>query len=71
MKNTLGTILLVIGIGIVIYGFMRKDDSQAEIGIGNAEIQVGKSDSAFSGYFIIGGIMALAGVVIMATGKRS
>ena len=71
MKNTLGTILLVIGIGIVIYGFVRKDDSQAEIGIGNAEIQVGKSDSAFSGYFIIGGIMALAGVVIMATGKRS
>ena len=71
MKNTLGTILLVVGIGILIYGFVRKDDSQAEIGIGNTEIQVGKSDSAFSGYFIIGGILALAGVVIMATGKRS
>ncbi len=70
MKNTIATILLVLGLGIVIYGLVQKDDSQAEIGIGDAELQVGKSDSAFSGYFIIGGIMAVAGIVIMATGRK-
>ncbi len=71
MKNTIATILLILGIGIVIYGLVQKDDSQASIGIGDAELQVGKSDSAFSGYFIVGGIMALAGLVIMVSGKRS
>ena len=71
MKNTIATILLILGIGIVIYGLVRKDDQQASIGIGDAELQLGKSDSAFSGYFIIGGVMAVAGLVILATGRRS
>jgi hypothetical protein len=71
MKNTIATILLVLGIGTVIYGLVRKDEQQASIGIGDAEIQVGKADSAFSGYFIIGGIMAVAGIVIMVAGKKS
>lgn len=71
MKNTIATILLALGIGVVIYGLVRKDDQQASIGIGDAELEVGKSDSAFSSYFIIGGIMAVAGIVIMATGRKS
>jgi hypothetical protein len=71
MKNTVAIILLVLGIGIILYGFIRKDDQQASIGIGNAEIQVGKSDSAFSGYFIVGGLMAVAGVVMMAAGRKA
>jgi hypothetical protein len=71
MKNTLAIVLLVLGLGIIIYGLVRKDEQQASIGIGNTELQVGKSDSAFSGYWIIGGLLAVAGVVMMATGRKA
>jgi hypothetical protein len=70
MKNTIAIIFLVLGLGIIILGLVRKDDQQAAIGIGDAEIQIGKSDSAFNSYWIFGGILAAAGLVIMVTGKK-
>ena len=71
MKNTIAILLLVVGLGLVIYGVVSKEDQQADINIAGAELEVGKSDSAFSGYFIFGGLMAVAGVIMMAAGKRS
>lgn len=71
MKNTIAIILLVLGLGLVIYGLASKEDQQADINIAGAELEVGKSDRAFSGYFIVGGLMAVAGVIMMAAGKRS
>ncbi len=70
MKNTIGIILLVLGLGLVIYGLAQKDDQQASIGIGDAELQVGKSDSAFNGYWIFGGVAVVAGIALMAAGKK-
>ena len=71
MNKFLPTALLIIGLAIVGYGLMKKDDGQASLDLGATEIQIGKSDSAFNGYFIIGGILAVAGLVMMVAGKKS
>lgn len=70
MNKALPTILLVLGLVIVGYGLMKKDDGQAEIDLGKTEITLGKSDSAFNGYFILGGVLAAAGLVMMLAKKR-
>ena len=71
MRKALPTILLVVGLAIIGYGLIQKDEKQASIELGDAEIQLGKKDSFFSPYFIIGGIVAAAGLVIMLTGRKS
>lgn len=71
MRNALPAILLVVGLAIIGYGLVQKDDQQTSIGIGDAEIQLGKKNSFFSPYFIIGGIVAAAGFVIMLTGRKA
>ena len=70
MRRTLGIVLLVAGLVLVALGFSRKDESQATIDLGKTEIDIGKSDSAFSGYFIFGGVLALAGVIALAAGRK-
>jgi len=70
MNKSLHTILLVFGLVIVGYGLMKKDDGQAEIDLGKTEITLGKSDSAFNGYFILGGVLAAAGLVMLLAKKR-
>ena len=71
MRKALPIILLIAGLAIIGYGLVQKDDQQASIELGDAEIQLGKKDSAFSPYFIIGGIAAVAGLVILFTGKKA
>lgn len=70
MKNTLPFVVLVIGLAIIGYGLLEKDEGQASIEIGKTEIDIGKKDSAFSPYFIIGGIAAAAGAVLLAVRKK-
>ena len=60
MKKGLPIILLVIGLAVIGYGLMEKDKGQASIDLGKTEINIGKKDSVFSPYFIIGGIAAIA-----------
>lgn len=71
MRSALPIILIVVGLAIVGYGLVQKDEKQASIELGDAEIQLGKKDSFFSPYFIIGGIAAIAGLVIMVSGRKS
>ena len=71
MRRSISTILVVLGIAIIAYGLMKKDDQQATIDLGKTEIDIGKKDSAFNGYFIFGGIAALIGVVMLATGRKA
>ncbi len=71
MKQGLPIILLVVGLAIVGYGLMEKDKGQASIDLGKTEINIGKSDSVFSPYFIVGGIVAIAGLVMLVAGKKS
>ncbi len=71
MKQGLPIILLVVGLAIVGYGLMEKDKGQASIDLGKTEINIGKSDSVFSPYFIVGGIAAIAGLVMLVAGKKS
>ncbi|MBK9420153.1 MAG: DUF3185 family protein [Flavobacteriales bacterium] len=70
MKRGIAIILLVFGCTVVIYGLSEKDKGQASIDLGKTEINIGKKDSAFSPYFIVGGIAAIAGIVLLATGGK-
>ena len=70
MNKGIAIILLLAGLAIIGYGLMRKDDSQAEIDLGKTEITLGKSDSAFNTYFIVGGIAAAAGLVLLVMKKK-
>ena len=70
MNKPLPLLLLLIGLAIIGYGLMKKDDGQAEIDLGKTGITLGKRDSAFNGYFILGGVVAAAGVVLLAVKKK-
>jgi len=70
MKKGLPIILLVIGLAVIGYGLVEKDKGQASIDLGKTEINIGKKDSVFSPYFIIGGIAAIAGLVLLVTGRK-
>jgi hypothetical protein len=71
MRKALPLILLIAGLAIVGYGLKEKDAQQATIDLGNTEIQLGKKDSVFSPYFLLGGILAAAGLVLLLKGNRS
>lgn len=71
MRKPLPIILFVVGLAIVGYGLVQKEEKQASIELGDAEIQLGKKDSFFSPYFIIGGIAAIAGLVMLVGGRKS
>jgi hypothetical protein len=70
MSKTLATILLVAGLAIIGYGLVEKDDKQTHVDLGVAELELGKKDSVFTPYFIIGGIAAIAGIVLLVNGRK-
>ncbi len=70
MNKSLPFVLLVIGLVIVGIGLMRKDEGQAEIDLGKTEITLGKSDSAFNGYFLVGGLVAAAGAGLLLMKRK-
>ncbi len=71
MRKALPLILLIAGLAIVGYGLKEKDEQQATIDLGSTEIQLGRKDSVFSPYFLLGGILAAAGLVLLLKGNRS
>ena len=71
MRKFLPIALLIIGLAIVAFGLSEKDESQATIDLGKTEIDIGKKDSAFNTYFVLGGILAAAGVVMLVTGRKA
>ncbi|MCB9184249.1 MAG: hypothetical protein H6591_10045 [Flavobacteriales bacterium] len=70
MKQIIGIILLLAGLAIIGMGLFRKDEGHAEIDLGKTEITLGKSDSVFTPYFILGGLAAAAGVVLLVHRTR-
>jgi hypothetical protein len=70
MRRGIAIILLLIGAAVVIYGLNEKDKGQASLDLGKTEINIGKKDSVFSPYFIVGGIVALVGVVMLVRGRK-
>ena len=71
MTKALPFLLLVAGFAIVGYGLKEKDESQATLDLGRTEIQLGEKDSVFSPYFLVGGGLALAGLVLLLKGRKS
>jgi hypothetical protein len=70
MRKALPLILLIVGLAIIGYGLREKDDKQVSIDLGKTEIDLGKKDSYFSPYFILGGIIAVAGIAMFATARK-
>jgi hypothetical protein len=54
---------------VIIHGLNGKDKGRTSIDLGKSEFDIGKKDSAFSPYFIVGGIAALVGIVLVAAGR--
>lgn len=71
MRKALPLLLLVAGLAVVGYGLVEKDDQQSTIELGKTEIQLGKRDGAFSPFFIAGGILAAAGLVLLVRGGKN
>jgi len=71
MHKALPYLLLVAGLAIVGYGLLEKDDQQATFDLGRTEIQLGKKDSTFSPFFIIGGILGAVGLVLIVRGGKN
>jgi len=71
MNRSLPIILLIAGLAIIGYGLMKKDDGQAEIDLGRTEITLGEKDSTFNMYFIVGGIAATAGLLLLLRKNKS
>ncbi len=71
MRKTLPIVLLIAGLAIIGYGLIEKDDKQTHVDLGVAEVNLGKKDSVFTPYFIIGGIAAVAGLVLLVSGRKS
>ena len=71
MRKAIPLLLLLGGLAIVGYGLMKKDDQQVSIDLGKTEIDLGKKDSVFNIYFIVSGIAAAAGLVMLVSGKKS
>lgn len=70
MKRGLAIIIFLLGCAVIIYGINEKDQGQASVEIGSTEIDIGKSDAAFSPYFVVGGLITLAGLVLLARSGR-
>ncbi len=70
MHKSIPALLILIGLAVIGYGLMKKDDGQATIDLGKTELTLGKSDSAFNGYFIGGGIAAAVGLVLLLAKKK-
>lgn len=70
MNKGIAIVLLIAGLVIIGFGLLRKDEGQAEIDLGKAEITLGKPDSAFNGYFVVGGVAAAAGLVLLAMKRK-
>jgi hypothetical protein len=70
MRKALPLILLIAGLAIIGFGLREKDHKQVSLDLGKTEIDLGKKDSYFSPYFILGGIAAVAGLAMFATGKK-
>ncbi len=70
MNKGIAIVLLIAGLVIIGFGLLRKDEGQAEIDLGKTEITLGKPDSAFNGYFVVGGVAAAAGLVLLALKRK-
>lgn len=70
MNKSLPTLLLLIGLAVIGYGLMKKDDGQTKVDLGITKLTLGKGDSAFNGYFIGGGIVAAVGLVLLLAKKK-
>ena len=70
MNKALPFLLLVAGFAIAGYGLREKDARQATLDLGRTEIQLGEKDSVFSPYFVVGGLAAAAGLVLLLKGRK-
>lgn len=70
MKNPLAIILIILGIGLGIYGVMQLGDSGKSVDIAGIELGVKDKDAQQKSYLFIGlGVLSLFGGIFIS--KRS
>ena len=71
MRKAIPILLLIAGLAIIGYGLMEQDDQQTTIELGSTQIQLGEKDSAFSPYYLAGGILTAVGAVLLLRGTKN
>lgn len=70
MKRNLGILLIVIGVGLGIFGFTKFDDSQSGIEIGDLEISAENQSAKNDAYVWLGlGALLLVGGIFLINKK--
>lgn len=69
MKRTIGIVLVVLGVALGVWYFMRYEQVEPDIKIGELEIGVEKKEGPPVAWLIGAGVVFLAGLVLVA-GKR-
>ncbi|MBK7871312.1 MAG: hypothetical protein IPJ74_11870 [Saprospiraceae bacterium] len=70
MKRSIGFLLIIVGIGLGIFGFTKLDDSEAGIEIGNLEIKAEDQEARNDAYVWIGlGFAGLLGGIFLVNKK--
>ena len=67
MKNIFAIIVLVVGIGLLVYGFISYDDSKTLLEIGDLEIKDGNKTPGNNALMMLiaGGILTVGGGFMM------
>ncbi len=67
MKNPLAIILIILGIGLGIYGIMQFGDSGKSVDIAGIELGVKDKGAQTQSYLFIGlGVLSIIGGVVMS-----
>ncbi len=70
MKRTIGIVLILAGVGLGIWGFMRHEEREPDVKIGELEIGVDKGKDYPVTVLVVAGIALVAGLVTVS-GKRA
>ncbi len=71
MKSYLPIALIVIGLVLGVFGFMKMDDSGASLSVGDVEISATDESSRTQSYVMmgLGAVSLLAGIGMMSKAK--
>lgn len=68
MRN-LGIILIVVGLGLGIFGFYQSSQENKILEVGDLEVKAERGPS-LNWMVITGGVLFIAGILVAATGRR-
>ena len=66
MKKVFGTILIVVALGLAIYGYNKYEENQADVSIGDVELSVQEKSNTHLLLWGGGAVALIVGIVLLA-----